>query len=262
VVSGVLAGYIGQYYGWRAAFWWFGGAGLVLAAILARRLRDLPGPYRSTGAPADARDALRAYLHNRSALLLTVAFCSMVFVNIGCLTWMPTYLHERYGMPVGQAGFASMFYLHAAAFCGVLAAGPLSDRLAQRDGRARAFMQAGGLLAAAPFLYWLATARDAGAACLALAGVGLFRGVYEANIYAALHDVVPPRYHATATSAMIAIAYLLGCASPIALGAIKQQTGLASGITYLPVVLLPGALAAIAAARIFYVKDQASATAP
>jgi sugar phosphate permease len=185
----------------------------------------------------------------------------MVFVNIGCLTWMPTYLHERYGMPVGQAGFASMFYLHAAAFCGVLLAGWLSDRLARRDVRARPWMQAAGLLAAAPFLYWLALAETAPVACLALAGVGFFRGVYEANIYAGLHDVVPPRNHATASSAMIAIAYLLGCASPVALGAIKQQTGLASGFAVLPAVLLPGSAAALAAARIFYVHDQANAAA-
>jgi MFS family permease len=257
VASGALAGYVGERFGWRSAFWIFGGAGVLLAAVMARRLR-WTAPVAAPGG-WDLRAAFAILLRTPSALLLSVAFCSMVFVNVASLAWMPTYLHERFSMSVAEAGFASMFYLHAAAFAGVLGSGRLSDRLALRAPSLRAAMQTAGLLGWAPFLFLLSVAPDWPVACIALVGTGLFRGVYEANIYAALHDVVPARFHSTASSAMIASAYLIACAAPVALAAVKQQAGLAAGIGWLAVVLLPGAAAAFLASRRFYAHDYALA---
>jgi MFS family permease len=260
VASGALAGYIGQYFGWRSAFWIFGGAGVLVGGLMARRLGVSPAV--AVASPGlDLRSAFTILVRTPSALLLSLAFCSMVFVNVASLTWMPTYLHERFAISVGEAGFASMFYLHAAALAGVLVSGRLSDHLALRKPRVRATIQAAGLLGAAPFLFLLSAAADLRQACLALTGAGLFRGVYEANIYAALHDVVAARFHSTASSAMISAAYLAACLAPVALGAVKQEAGLSAGIGWLSALLLPGAAAAFLASRVFYERDHARATA-
>src|SRR5260370_21559655 len=40
VTSGTLAGYIGQVYGWRTAFFTFGAAGILAAIVLGKWLRE------------------------------------------------------------------------------------------------------------------------------------------------------------------------------------------------------------------------------
>ena len=52
ILAGWLAGYIGDTLGWQYAFYIFGGAGVIWAAVMAWRLRDLPrtGPERKEGA--------------------------------------------------------------------------------------------------------------------------------------------------------------------------------------------------------------------
>ena len=70
----------------------------------------------------------------------------------GYLTWMPTYLYERFDMDLAAAGFHSMFYTHLFAFVGILIAGRISDRIAAKHPASRMAMQGIGLLAAVPFI--------------------------------------------------------------------------------------------------------------
>ena len=261
VSAGVLGGYLGQFFGWRTAFWVFGGTGLLLSLMMWPRLRNRPETARPSTEPLRIVPALKTVARSRSAALLTLAFSSMVFVNIGCMTWTPTYLHEKFALSVGQAGLVSMVSLHAAAFAGVLISGRLSDRFAAVHRPSRAGMQAAGLLGIAPFVLLLSQTEHLALAVAAMVGIGFFRGVYEANIYAALHDVVPSRFHSIGSSAMICVAYLLGALAPVGLGAIKQISGLSSGLAWLSAILAPGALAAVAAWRLTYANDYARATA-
>jgi fucose permease len=122
-------------------------------------------------------------------------------------------------------------------------------------------LQGIGLLLAAPFLYVLGVAPTATIAFAALAGFGLFRGIYDASIYAGLYDVVPARFHSSASSVMIAFAYVVGALAPVALGRAKAGIGLSGAICGLSLVFLTGALASFVAARFFYSKDHARAIA-
>ena len=53
IVSGALAGYIGETYGWRMSFLSFGGIGILFALLLAVLLRE---PARGAADLADAAD--------------------------------------------------------------------------------------------------------------------------------------------------------------------------------------------------------------
>jgi MFS family permease len=261
VAAGLAGGYMGQVWGWRTPFWVFGGTGLVLSLLMARRIDLSTSLSSEAGMPYEPRSALSSLLRSPSAGLLTMAFSSMVFVNAGVLTWTPTYLHERFGLGIGAAGLVSMLSIHAAAFAGVFLSGRMSDGLALRTRPARAAIQAAGLVGVAPFLLLLSETGEISLAVVGLVGIGFFRGVYEANIYAALHDVVPARYHATGSSAMICVAYLLGAIAPVALGAIKQESGLGAGLGWLTFALAPGAVAALTTWRFTYASDHAKAIA-
>ncbi len=77
----------------------------------------------------------------------------MVFVNVGYLTWAPSYLYERFHLSLAEAGLASMLIHHACAAPGVLLGGAISDRLAPSRPRVRLELQGIALLCGAPFLY-------------------------------------------------------------------------------------------------------------
>jgi MFS family permease len=256
VGSGFLAGWIADRYGWRAAFWGFGACGAVLALIVAARLR--PDPARARERRPTLREVTAAVGGRPTVLLLAFAFGCMVFVNVGYLTWAPTFLHERFGLTLAEAGFSSMFYHHAAAFVGVMAGGRLSDRLAAGRPRRRLDLQAAALLAGAPFLWMLGL--DAGAAAVygALAGFGLFRGLYDAGIYASLFEVIEPRLRASAAGLVIAVAFLIGALAPVALGAAKQTLGLSTGLSLLALVYAAGGCAILAASRRSFAADYAA----
>lgn len=258
ILSGWLGGYVAERYDWRVAFYGFGGAGILLAGLLAWRLRSTPvasiQPDRSEQR-AFLRAGFRSLFGSPTGRLLTVAFCAMVFVNVGFLTWIPTYLHETFRLSLTDAGFTSMAYHHLAAFGGVLLGGWLSDRLARRGRAGRLWVQAVGMLGAVPFLLGLGQATTLPGLILCLIGFGLGRGFYDANIYATVYDVVPPAYRSTASGLLAMTGFLSGAVAPLLLGYLKPTLGLSLGLSALGAVYLLGGLSVVAVA-LFHSKQK------
>ena len=257
-VSGLAAGWIGETLGWRAAFFTFGFAGLAWAAVVSLALRDTPPPAPAGGAAAarvPVAEVLRRVAGKPSALMLWLAFGAMVYVNVGHLTWMPTYLHERFGLSLARAGFSSMFYHYAAAFVGVLAGGRWTDRLAARRRTIRFEANALGLLAGAPFILWMARASEPAACYAALAGFGFFRGLYDSNLFASLFDVIEPRFRASATGLMLSFAFVVGALSPLVLGWMKTRVGLGPGLASLSAFYVAGGLCIVSALGLWFRTD-------
>lgn len=258
IASGWLAGYIGEHWGWRATFFSFGLAGLAWAVVVLVRLRDTAPPQQPEGAAAErvpVAEALRYMLSRPSVWLLSLAFGAMVYVNVGYLTWTPTFLHEQFGLSLSQAGFSSMFYHNAAAFVGVLLGGRITDRLAQRHRWVRMGANFAGLLLGAPFIFWLGHTGSARESFVALACFGIFRGIYDSNLFASLFDVVEPRVRASATGLMLSFAFIVGSLAPTVLGWMKMHAGLAVGISSLAWCYLFGAVCIFVALRFFLRRD-------
>lgn len=238
ILSGLVAGWIGDHLGWRVTFLAFGGCGLILAPLFAWRVQNTQQPEKPPSSIFEDLPALwKEVIKKRCVLLLGLAFCGMVFVNVGYLTWMPTYLHDRFGLSLADSGFRAMFYHHALAFIGVLSGGWLSDRMALRRYGARFELAAAAMLLATPFLVAL-RAPTQGVIYLGLAGFGLFRGLYEANMWAALFDVVPKRFRGQATALMISVAYVIGSTSPLLLGFAMTLGSLGNAFALLAIVYL------------------------
>lgn len=255
-MGGWIAGLIGERWGWRTAFFTFGGAGLAWSVVIGWRVRDTP---RAIAAPAGGVPwgaALAAILCRPTAWLLAMASGAMVYVNNGFVTWTPTFLHERFGLSLAHAGFSAMFYHNAAAFVGVLLGGRITDPLALRFGRTRMMAVFLGLLLGAPFIFWLGRSGSAGASYLALAGFGFFRGIYDSNLFAALYDVVEPRLRATATGLMLSYAFVVSSLAPTVLGWMKSRVGLAAGLSSLGWFYLLGACFVLAATVFFLRRDR------
>src|SRR5262249_1464415 len=147
--------------------------------------------------------------------LLIAVFMGANFVAMIFLTWMPTFLTERFGMSLMLAGFKANFWREAAAFVGVLVGGWLADRWARRWRGGRMAVQAIGLFLGAPLIFLTGWTLSVPILVPAMAGFGFFKGLYDANIWAALFDFVRPARRASAQGFMNALGWLGGAPAPI-----------------------------------------------
>ena len=245
VLGSLFAGWIAEAHGWRWSFAAFGVAGLAWAIVVfffGRRLARLPGPDVRPSTAADhasvIADSVRAVVTSPLLLAQILGFSGLIFVMVGYLTWTPSLLYERFGMSLSQAGFFAVLYHHLFAAVGLLTTGVLADRLVARRPKIRLLAMSAGLALFAPFL-WLAGASDnVWLVYAGLAGFGLFRGVYDANLFAAIFDAVDNRLRSTVTGIVVAVAYVAGAASPFIMGSLKARYGLEGGFSLLAIVAL------------------------
>jgi fucose permease len=90
---------------------------------------------------------------------------------------------------------------------------------------------------------------------VALAAFGFFRGLYDSNIFAAMFDVIPPRYRSSATGLMLFCAFSVGATSPVLLGLVKQRVGLSVGLSALALAYLFASVVIFAARVLFFASD-------
>lgn len=258
ICSGYLTGFIADLYGWRTAFYVFGGFGIVLAVILYFRMKDtivLQNSISTHNSTKSMKEVLSVFFKKPTALLLTLAFAGMNFVGIGFITWMPTFLHEKFNFSLARAGFDATFYHHTAAFIGVLVGAWFADKLANRIVGVRGLVQMAGLFIGAPFIYLMSKSDSILIIYVALAIFGLCRGIYDSNIFAALYDVIEVPFRSAATGFMLTFAFIIGAIAPYVLGVLKPTFGLSNGLALLSVVYIFSALCILVAILFFYKKD-------
>lgn len=256
ILSGFIAGYIGEIYGWRSAFYLFGAIGVVHGIVMAIRLKDRKETVSvKTKEKVRFTEGFKIVFSTPTALVLTLCFSGLIFVLTGYLTWMPTYLFENFKMSLSSAGFHSMFYTHLFAFLGIILAGKLSDKAASKNPSYRMMMQGIGLLVAVPFIVMMGNSTILLPIYIGFAGFGFARAFFDANTYTVLYDVIPARYHSSASGVMIMLGFGVGAFAPIILGYIKSKLGLSFGITSLAAIWFLCGIGMILAAKVFYLKD-------
>ncbi len=230
VVSGTLAGYIGQAFGWRSAFIAFGAAGVMVALMATKVLREPVRGQADEAAPAASETNVLARIaemfRRPTPVALMLCFCGMSFTSVAVVTWMPTLIYREYHYSLAEAGFHGTFYHQLGAFLGVLAGGWLADRWSARTCLGRPLIQGVGLLGSVPFIYWIGHAGSAGSVFIALGLFGVFRGLYDSNLFASLYEVIPPNARATGTALMLSAGFLIGGSSPVVVGQLSQTMGL------------------------------------
>lgn len=230
VFGSLFAGWIAAAHGWRYAFVAFGIAGLLWAIVLAVTTSRASGSHP---APCDAAsrggvqlvETMRLIARDPLLLGQIVGFSALVFILVGYLTWMPTILFERFHRTLADAAFSAVAYHHALAAVGLVLGSWVTDRLAPRSPRARPALMAASLTICGVLLWLIGDVASEAATLALLASFGLFRGMYDANLFAAIFDRVENRLRATATGLIVAVAYLVGAVAPLAVGWLKQHVG-------------------------------------
>lgn len=257
ILSGYVAGYIGEHYGWRNAFYVFGAIGVIHGIVLIFRLKDKEEEHSDIKKEVKVkfREAIKVLFKTPTAVILTISFSGLIFVLTGYLTWTPTYLYERFSMSLSLAGFNSMFYTHLFAFFGIILAGKYSDKFAGKDPAVRLLMQGTGLLAAVPFIVMMGNSTGLAMVYLGLAGFGFCRAFFDANTWAVLYDVIPQKYQSSASGVMLMIGFGVGSLAPIVLGYLKPLIGLSLGISLLSIIWVVCGMLLFLAYKFTFTKD-------
>lgn len=266
ILGSWLAASLAERHGWRIPFTVFGPAGMLLAVVLGRFLRE---PARVSAAPVEAavagqaapaalpvRETLRVIFHTPAAVMLMGAFVCANFVAVIFLTWTPKFLVDKFHYGIGAAGLTGTVYIHLASALTVPLAGWLADRLCRRWAAGRIGVQAAGLILGATFVYLVGRTASTTTLLLSMTCFGACKGFYDSGIFAALFDTIEPRARGTAAGIMNTVGWTGGALGPIAVGFATKYgrhsgdavANMGEAIAFGSVVYLAGAALLICAA--------------
>ena len=241
IAGGFFAGWIGQHYGWRWSFVVFGGLGILLGIVLNQWLIE---PTRSQTEP---RAPASGSFLNATALLLMAAFLCANFVALVLLSWMPAFLYDKFHLSLAASGLTATLFVQIASMAGSPAGGWWADVLRRKMPGGRMLVQAVGLAAGAPFVVLCGWTRSIPLLVFALAAWGFFKGIYDANIFAAIFDVIPAEARGRAAGLMNMTGWLGGGVAPVAVGYVAQASSLSAAIMLAASVYVLGAVLLAAA---------------
>jgi MFS family permease len=267
--GGFFAGLIGQHYGWRLSFIVFGGLGIVLGLCLQRLLVEPPrGAADRAEAAAHGHSVAAAgrslpfgefvKLVGRTPTLLCLmgAFMCANFVAVVLLSWMPKFLYDRFGMGLAMSGLTATIFVQLASMVGSPLGGWLADAWRRRTPKGRLAVQMVGVLGGAPFVVLCGLTTSILWLIVALTMWGLFKGLYDANIFASVFDVVRPEARGTAAGFMNTIGWLAGGGTaPLVIGIIAERSGLGTAIALASIVYVAAGLLLLTGILFFVTRD-------
>jgi MFS family permease len=176
-------------------------------------------------------DFLKVIGKTPTVITLMLAFMCENFTTMVLFTWMPTFLYQKYNLSLAAAGLIATIYIQTASMVASPLGGWFADLLRQRTPGGRIIVQGIGILLEAPFVVLCALTHSMLWLTIALILWGLSRGLYEANIFASVFDVVRPEARGTATGFMNTMGWLVGGGiSPIVVGFLAERKGLSMAI--------------------------------
>jgi MFS family permease len=181
---------------------------------------------------------LQDILARPTTLSLIAIFTGANFVAAAFLTWLPSFLYQKFHMTLAVAGFSATVYLQLASVAGVLAGGIAADRLVRRISGGRMLAQGIGLIFGVPFLVLSGWTASLPLLVAALICFGFCKGIYDANIWASLYDTIPVHRRGFAAGLMNSIGWLGGGLAPIGIAAATNHISLGSAISSMAVIYL------------------------
>lgn len=260
VICSVVSGYLAQLSdgGWRYAFWIFGAIAVLWAVVILFTLKDTP--QKTDGEKIGFNsviEAFNAFAKKPSSFILMAGLGCYFFVTYAFKAWAPIFIARAFpDMETAQAVFHGVFWFYAGAFIGVTIGGRLSDRLKAKRPGIRFEIEFVGLALCIPFVIMMALSHSLVWMIIAILCFGFATGVYDSNIYAALFDVVNPRYRAVATGLFGCGGCIIGAFGPAVMGFLNEAFTPRISMASLTIFAVVGSLAILYARVFTFNKDK------
>jgi sugar phosphate permease len=219
---------------------------VVLGIVLAKLLHEPPrgaAEGLTAGRPLTIAQFLAFAWRTRTVRVLLAAFICSNFVATVMLSWMPKFLYDRFHLSLAMAGLTATLFLQVASMVGAVAGGWLADSLRARTPGGRMIVQAAGVTLGAPFVILSGATQSIPVLIAALIGWGFFKGLYDANIFASVYEVVRPEARGAAAGLMNTVGWLAGGGTaPIVIGWLADVYGLGFAISLTAVVYVAAAM--------------------
>lgn len=232
----VIGGVIGDRLGWEPAFFVVGVPGLFLALFVLRVEEPLRGP-RYELVPLNHLLRVPAFLAlNLSGVLVT-------FAAVSFITWGPDFVVREKGFSLREAGVALGAVGFLSLVGGVLAGGYVADLLQKRFHYGRILTILCAFAIAAPFTLVAIGAPTKTMVLMGFFIAGFFMSWYHGPVTAVIHDMMPPRAHATSVGVYMFITQLVGgTVGPLAVGRVSDVRSLSAGLYVATGAMVLGAL--------------------
>jgi MFS family permease len=224
-LGGWYGGWSAEQIGWRTGLFTLAIAGIAWSGVLLRFLRADEAPAVEVKSEQASPKEL-FYTANFWAMSVTFfAFCAMLWM---LYAWLPSYIYETYRLSLAESGLAATLYLQSSSAVGVLLGGYLGDRFGRRQPVGRFRVLTIGLFCCAPFAVAAFGAGSLTLLKISACGFGLFAGLFVANIFSGLYDVVARRNFGFATGLVNMIGGLGAGAAILLTGMLKQSMSISS----------------------------------
>lgn len=238
--------------GWRHAFWLFGALAIVWTVIMILFLKDTPNVGKR--GETTISGALKAFFTKPTALWMMAALGCYFFATYGVKIWTPVFMMRAFpDMPSSTAVFHAVFWFYVGAFVGVTISGRLSDKMKKERPYIRFEVELAGILLCIPFILIIAVTGNLIVMVGALLLFGFATGVYDSNLYAALLEVIDPKYRAMATGIFGCGGCIIGALGPVVMGLLSDAFSIRVAFASLALFAMLGS-AFILIARIKNVK--------
>jgi len=225
-----LGGVMAQTFGWRPAFFLVGIPGAVLGLSALRLPKP---PVTSLRECMPMRELLRvpAFI----ALLLSGWFCS--FAGYAYVAWGPELVQEYKGFSAREAGLAIASAVVVGGTCGIATGAYLSDLLAKLRSWGRAVIIPVGFVLGAPAILFALHSTNKLYFVLFFGLGAFFLSWYHGPLTATIHDLVPPRGHATALGFYNLFVNLFSmAAAPLFIGKVADRYNLITAL-HIPIAV-------------------------
>ncbi len=212
----LVGGWLSEFYGWRITFIAVGVPGLVIAALLYFTTKE---PERGAADPLLAAEkqvapaftvVVRHMWNTRSTRHVVLGSTLAGFVGYGFVLWMPTFLIRSHGLSPSETGLTLALMTGIVGGLGTFTAGRLTDVLAKRDIRWRAWVVALGKGGYVPFLAAVFLVDDFWLALALYVIPAFFGGFYLAPTFALIQSLVSLRMRALASSITLFVLNIIG----------------------------------------------------
>jgi MFS family permease len=235
IIGYFVAGWLNEFYGWRATFVAIGVPGLALAVVARTTLKEprrtqidrKVAPVEHSAAPAEPEPTMKevatALWANVTFRHILIAHSIWYFFGYGLLQWQPTFFVRSHGLQTGELGTWLALVYGVGGLVGTYVGGEWASRYATNNERLQ--LRSVAVLFSTFCLFtigsYIAADHRLAFASLAIAAVG--GAVTNGPLLATIQTLVPPRMRAMSLAIVYLFANLIGMGlGPLAAGAISD----------------------------------------